>query len=320
MIINFFRAPYEQMKIAGVISMKFYPAFINIIMILTVITSPAVAGNSADQTGQTTSFSGSGPSPDQATGLYGRVDTAEDDGFEADIFQEGQVDQSAHTIVSDPLEGFNRAVFVFNDKLYLYGLKPITKGYARVVPTFARKGIRNFFNNLFFPIRFVNKLLQGKGEAAGMEFSAFFINTTLGFGGFNDFAQKYVGIRFQDEDFGQTLGTYGIGNGFYLMLPVLGPSSLRDAVGRAGDWFINPINYAQPWELSWGSWGLEKVNWISFHIGEYEAFKKASIDPYTAMRNAYIQNRNALVEDLPGAQKLKHSKNKDKTQSMTVLQ
>ena len=79
-------------------------------------------------------------------------------------------------------------------------------------------------------------------------------------------------------DFGQTLGSYGIGNGFYLMLPVLGPSSLRDAVGRAGDWFIDPINYAHPWELSWGARGLEKVNWISFHIGEYEAFKEASID------------------------------------------
>jgi phospholipid-binding lipoprotein MlaA len=190
----------------------------------------------------------------------------------------------------------------------MYGLRPISKGYAKVVPTVARKGIKNFFTNLFFPIRFVNALLQGKGEAAGREFSAFFINTTLGFGGLNNFAQKYVGIRLEDEDFGQTLGSYGIGNGIYLVLPVLGPSSFRDAVGRAGDWFINPINYAQPWELSWGSWGLEKVSWTSFHIGEYKAFKDASIDPYAAMRNAYIQNRNALVDDVAGAQKLKNSK------------
>lgn len=294
------------MKIAGEISMKSY--LVLIIMILTLITYPAVAGNTADQSGQTASFSGSDPAPDQAAGAAGRADRVEDDGFEADIFQEDQADQSTHAMVADPLEGFNRAVFVFNDKLYMYGLKPITKGYARVVPTFARKGVKSFFNNLFFPIRFVNDLLQGKGEAAGMEFSAFFINTTLGFGGLNDFAQKYVGIRLQDEDFGQTLGSYGIGNGIYLMLPVLGPSSLRDAVGRAGDWLINPINYAQPRELSWGASGLEKVSWTSFHIGEYEAFKKASIDPYTAMRNAYIQNRNALVKDLAGAQKLKISK------------
>jgi phospholipid-binding lipoprotein MlaA len=199
-------------------------------------------------------------------------------------------------------------VFYFNDKLYIYGLRPISKGYVTVVPTVARKGIKNFFTNLFFPIRFVNALLQGKGEAAGREFSAFFINTTLGFGGVNNFAQKHVGIRLEDEDFGQTLGSYGIGSGVYLVLPVLGPSSFRDAVGRAGDWLVNPINYAQPWELSWGAWGLEKVSWTSFHIGEYKAFKEASIDPYAAMRDAYLQNRNALVNDVAGAQKLKNSK------------
>lgn len=279
------------METTGEISMKFY--LVLIVMILTLITGPVVAGNTANQTGQAASTSGLDTDP----GL--------DDGFEADIFQ---VDQNTHAIVADPLEGFNRAVFVFNDKIYLYGLKPIAKGYARVIPTFARKGVKNFFNNLFFPIRFINDLLQGKGEAAGMEFSAFFINTTLGFGGLNNFAQKYVGIRLQDEDFGQTLGSYGIGNGLYLVLPVLGPSSLRGIVGRAGDWLINPINYAQPWELYWGGWGLEKVSWTSFHVGEYEAFKEASIDPYTAMRNAYIQNRNALVKDLAGVQKLKNSK------------
>lgn len=273
--------------------MKFHPALI--ISILILITGPAIAGNTVGEIGQTAS----------SARPAGHAGTVEDDGFQADIFQEDQADPTTHTIVADPLEGFNRAVFVFNDKFYIYGLKPIAKGYARVVPAFARTGIKNFFNNLFFPIRFVNDLLQGKGEAAGMEFSAFFINTTLGFGGLNDFAQKYVGLRLQDEDFGQTLGVYGIGNGIYLLLPVIGPSSLRDAVGRAGDWFVNPINYAQPWELSWGASGLEKVSWASFHIGEYDAFKKASIDPYTAMRNAYIQNRNALVKDLTGVQKTK---------------
>ena len=288
------------MKTPGEIFMKLY--LILILIILMLIPGLSVAGNTADQAGKKVP-SGS----DQVSEGVTRPDTEHDE-FEADIFQEEQVDQNNHAMVADPLEGFNRAVFVFNDKLYIYGLRPLTKGYARVVPTVTRKGVKNFFNNLFFPIRFVNDLLQGKGEAAGMEFSAFFVNTTLGFGGLNDFAQKHVGIRLQDEDFGQTLGSYGIGNGFYLLLPVWGPSSLRDAVGRAGDWLINPINYAEPWELCRGAWALEKVNWTSFHIGEYEAFKEASIDPYTALRNAYIQNRNALVNDSVGAQKLKNSK------------
>jgi len=286
--------------------MKFY--LVLVVVILILIAGPAVAGNTVDQTGQTASFSVSDPAPDPSVSTVGQPDITEDDGFDADIFQAAQADPGTHTMVADPLEGLNRAVFVFNDKLYMYGLKPVAKGYARVVPLFARKGVRNFFYNLFFPIRFVNDLLQGKGEAAGMEFSAFFINTTLGFGGLNNFAQKYVGIQLGDEDFDQTLGSYGIGNGFYLMLPVLGPSSLRGVVGRAGDWFINPINYAQPWELSWGAWGVEKVSWTSFYIGEYEAFKKASIDPYTAMRNAYIQNRKALVNDVVGAKKFRDSK------------
>jgi phospholipid-binding lipoprotein MlaA len=283
--------------------MKFYLVFM-IVMTLAVTSGPAVAGNTAEQPGHTTSASGSDLSPESAESDLGETDMDE---FDADIFQADE-SQGGQTMVSDPFEGLNRAVFFFNDKLYMYGLRPISKGYAKVVPTVARKGIKNFFTNLLFPIRFVNALLQGKGEAAGREFSAFFINTTLGFGGLNNFAQKYVGIRLEDEDFGQTLGSYGIGNGIYLVLPVLGPSSFRDAVGRAGDWFINPINYAQPWELSWGGWGLEKVSWTSFHIGEYKAFKDASIDPYAAMRNAYIQNRNALVKDVAGAQKLKNSK------------
>lgn len=288
-----------MIKPGGEISMKYY--FVLIVMILTLITGTVVAGTTADQTGQTPPSQGSDPA-------LSPTDAAEDDAFETDIFQEGQADQGTHAMIADPFEGLNRAVFVFNDKLYMYGLKPVAKGYTRVVPLVARKGIKNFFNNLFFPIRFVNNLLQGKGEAAGAEFSAFFINTTLGFGGLNNFAQKYVGIQLQAEDFGQTLGAYGMGSGPYLVLPVLGPSSFRGIVGRAGDWFVNPINYAQPWELSWGAWGLEKVSWTSIYIEDYEAFKKASIDPYTAIRNAYIQNRNALVEDEAGARKLKNSK------------
>nr|WP_319493567.1 VacJ family lipoprotein [uncultured Desulfobacter sp.] len=286
--------------------MKFYPVLF-IVMALVLVAGPALAGNAVGQSEHMTSSSSSDSSEESVGSVQGGGDSAEGDEFDADIFQvdQGQSDQA---MVADPFEGLNRAVFFFNDKLYMYGLRPISRGYAKVVPTFARRGVKNFFTNLLFPIRFVNALLQGKGEAAGREFSAFFINTTLGFGGVNNFAQKYVGIRLEDEDFGQTLGSYGIGSGIYLVLPVLGPSSFRDAVGRAGDWLINPINYAQPWELSWGAWGLEKVSWTSFHVGEYEAFKDASIDPYAAMRNAYLQNRKALVDDVAGAQKLKNSK------------
>ncbi len=237
-------------------------------------------------------------------------DESNEDEFADDIFQDEDTQQQeeVHAMVADPLEGFNRVIFTFNDYLYIYGLKPFSKVYVKAVPTFARRSVKNFFTNLAFPIRFVNDMLQGKSEDAAMEFASFFINSTLGFGGLNDFAQKYVGIRLQDEDFGQTLGAYGVGNGVYLVLPVLGPSSLRDTVGRAGDWFLNPINYIEPWEMSWAVSGYEKVNWTSFHIEDYDAFKKMAIDPYTAMRNFYIQNRNALVKDAVGAKKYKNTK------------
>ena len=224
------------------------------------------------------------------------VEAESDAEFSEDIFDENNNDEQNTQMVPDPLYHFNRAMFTFNDYLYFYGLKPVAQGYKAVVPTVARQGINNFFNNLLFPVRFVNKVLQGKGEAAAMEFSAFFVNSTIGILGFNNFAQKHMDINLNDEDLGQTLGSYNIGDGFYLVLPVLGPSTLRDTVGRVGDWFITPVNYVEPWEAYWGMQGVDKVNRTAFRIGDYEALKDASLDPYVALRNAYIQNRRSLIK------------------------
>jgi len=201
--------------------MKFY-SVLSIVVALALVSGSAIAGNTVGQSGYMTSSSGSESSDESTGSVHGVAESVEGDEFDADIFQDDQ-GQSDLAVVADPFEGLNRAMFFFNDKLYMYGLRPIAKGYVKVVPTVARKGVKNFFTNLLFPIRFVNALLQGKGEAAGREFSAFFINTTLGFGGLNNFAQKYVGIQLEDEDFGQTLGSYGVGSGIYLVLPVLGP-------------------------------------------------------------------------------------------------
>ncbi|MCG8636970.1 MAG: VacJ family lipoprotein [Desulfobacterales bacterium] len=213
-----------------------------------------------------------------------------------DLFDEYDTQAEDSQMVADPLYYFNYAMYTVNDYLYFYGLKPIAQGYKFVVPTPVRSGISNFFHNLLFPVRFVNNILQGKAEGAANEFSAFFVNSTIGILGFNNFAQKHMDIQLYDEDLGQTLGSYNIGDGFYLVLPVLGPSTLRDAVGRAGDWFITPVNYVEPWELSWGLWALDKTNRTSFRIGDYEALKDASLDPYVAIRNAYIQNRRSLIK------------------------
>jgi len=235
------------------------------------------------------------------------IDRGQDDGvtgeeefeeeFEEDSFFD-EYDQEAQSVqrVADPLYYFNYAMYSFNDFLYFYALKPVAQGYKFIVPSPVRSGINNFFFNLMFPVRFINTVFQGKLVAASDEVGVFLANSTVGILGFNQFAQKHLNLKTANEDLGQTLGSYAIGDGFYLVLPILGPSTLRDAIGRAGDYFITPVNYVEPWELDLGVNITDKINRTSFRIGDYEALKEASLDPYVAIRNAYIQNRRSEIK------------------------
>mgnify|MGYP006305106537 CR=1 FL=1 len=199
--------------------------------------------------------------------------------------------------ISDPLRPFNVAMFHFNDKLYFWILKPVAKGWRAVVPDPARTGMKNFFYNLTMPIRFVNSLLQLKGQKAAAELGRFAFNTSLGVLGFANPAKDFENLNPEPEDLGQTLGRYNIGHGFYLFLPVIGPSSARDAVGKVGDSFLDPVRYVDPWELRSGAQGVDAVNNTSFRIGDYETLKEAAINPYDAIKNAYIQRRLRSVEN-----------------------
>ena len=198
--------------------------------------------------------------------------------------------------VNDPLESVNRAIFTFNDRMYFWFLKPLAQGYNFVLPTFFRKGVRNFFSNLLTPIRFTNCILQGKGDSAGTEFVRFVTNTTVGVLGVWDPALKLAGLTISDEDLGQTFGAYGIGNGFYIVWPVFGSSTLRDSIGWLGDTYVNPITYLDTWEAVLGVGLYRRFNDLTFRIGDLEAVKQASIDPYIAVRDGYIQFRNSLVD------------------------
>jgi len=198
--------------------------------------------------------------------------------------------------VADPLQPVNRAIFVFNDRLYFWVLKPVAKGYNFILPEVARRGVRNFFSNLLTPIRFVNCALQGKGQSAATEVVRFITNTTLGVAGLWDPALDLYGIEISNEDLGQTIGAYGVGNGFYLVWPVLGPSSLRDTVGFFGDLYVNPITYIEPASLSLGVGLYRRFNDLSLRIGDYEAIKQAAVDPYVAVRDGYVQFRRSLIE------------------------
>ncbi len=216
------------------------------------------------------------------------------DAGDGDEFPEGEQPLS----IADPLEPLNRAFFHFNDKLYFWLLKPAAIGYRTLAPEPFRVGVRNAFYNLGFPVRFVNCLLQGKLDAAGNEFARFFTNSTVGLGGLIDVAGNKLELKRVDEDLGQSLGTYGAGPGFYINWPFLGPSSLRDSAGKFGDAFLDPLYYLDL-DTSYrvGAKAMEIVNHTSLTLGDYEDFKRAAIDPYTAMRDAYHQMRRAKIED-----------------------
>ena len=198
--------------------------------------------------------------------------------------------------IYDPLEPMNRAFFQFNDKLYFWVLKPVATGYSAVVPELGRVCIRNFFSNLVMPIRAISCLLQGKFEALGIVLVRFVVNSSAGFLGFQDVAKQALDFPIQDEDLGQVFAFYGIGPGFYLDLPFLGPYSIRDAVGWGGGLFINPFDYVVNFWPNVGIRVYDIVNKTSLRIGDYEAMKEAAIDPYVALRDAYYQYRLHLIE------------------------
>ena len=200
-------------------------------------------------------------------------------------------------VIPDPLEGWNRAMFAFNDGLLRYAVRPINTAYVTVTPEPFRNGVGNFFTNLLFPVRFVNNLLQGKGYAAGQEFGKFIINTTAGLGGFINYTSlNHPELASLDsEDFGQTLGVWGVGEGLYLYWPLLGPSNARDTVGKAGDWAADPLTWVDPWWAPTAIKGFRTVNELEGILDLYDDFTKSSIEPYTAIRDAFTQYRRTKI-------------------------
>ncbi|MDY0219691.1 MAG: VacJ family lipoprotein [Desulfobacterium sp.] len=233
------------------------------------------------------------------------VDQVNDQGYDEEYDQEYDQDMGdlfedytqadEEKSVPDPILGFNKLMYRFNDKAYFWVLKPVAKGYARVLPQQVRIGIDNMFDNLMFPVRFVNSLLQGKIKGAASEVGIFTVNSTLGLLGFFPVAQDHFNLKNSTEDLGQTFGVCRIKEGFYIVLPLLGPTTLRDLVGDVGDVFITPLAYVTPYEAALGLRAFESVNALSLRLGFYESFNEAAVDPYVAMKNAYIQSRRQKV-------------------------
>jgi len=198
--------------------------------------------------------------------------------------------------ISDPIEPFNRVMFQVNDKLYYFLIKPVSTVLRVVIPEPVRDSVSNAYINILAPIRIGNCLLQGKLVDAGDEFSRFSLNSTIGILGLFDPAEKYFDLPGKSEDMGQTFGHYGMEHGFYIVLPLLGSTSLRDLTGDVGDIFLNPLNYLVEWDVHLAIKGGYIVDYHSLNPDSYEAMIKDSIDPYTTVKDAYSQYRKAMVE------------------------
>ncbi len=197
---------------------------------------------------------------------------------------------------NDPLQSFNRKIFWFNDHLDTYVLEPTAKGWDYVLPRRVETSISKFFWNLHFPIDTVNAVLQGKFKEAGSDVGRFLVNTTVGVAGFFDPATS-IGLELHWEDFGQTLGVWGVCPGPYLVLPVLGPSDVRDGGGLIMDTATSITPFFVNSYILLGARTVELVNTRAQYLDTIRKAKEAAFDYYSFVRNAYLQRRAALIND-----------------------
>jgi len=206
-------------------------------------------------------------------------------------------------LVKDPYEKYNRWMFRVNDKIYRKVFSPLAKGYDFLIPKRIQKCINNVARWAATPKRFVNNLLQRKVKSATIEVGRLAINSTIGIGGLFDAADHFFKLEQQTEDFGQTLGFYGIGSGPYIMWPIIGPSTARDGVGFAGDHWLSPSVWLNIYDVEpddgYNAFGyVKRVNNYPYNIkGAYNKITEGAIDPYIALQNAYIQNRNKRIAE-----------------------
>jgi len=221
-----------------------------------------------------------------------------------DDFDDLDDEYAQEKVVSDPLYYWNVMWFNVNDFLYFNAFKPIAQGYAWLVPARPRTWVDNFFTNLLFPVRFLNNILTGKFDAAYMETSKFIANTSFGVLGFGDVTggmpRNWEPERPTAEGFGQTLGKAGIGHGFYLVWPIIGPSSVRESVGWVADMYTDPLTYGRFTFLEFMAIrGFKNVNTLSLQLqaNEYETLTDGAVDKYAAVRDAYIRFRAKKVAE-----------------------
>ena len=206
--------------------------------------------------------------------------------------------------IYDPLNGYNRVMTSINDSIYVNVLNPVAKGYKSVVHVEIRQSVKNFFHNIGYPIRFINNVLQGKFKNGAEETGRFIINSTVGVLGLFDLAKSEFQLQPHNEDFGQTLGYYGVGSGFHIVLPLLGPSNLRDALSLYPDSLADPVdhydsrgyNLASDYKYSLYIKTYKTINKASIEGEQYEKMKEDAVDLYPYLRDVYEQYRDKQIK------------------------
>lgn len=210
------------------------------------------------------------------------------------------LDEYAVEDMADPLEKINRATFWFNDKVYLCLFGPLSKGYEKLLPKPVRNGIDNAFENARYPVRVVNSALQGKFKRVGQHTEKFLLNTVCGVGGLIRVSDKFPTLaELPDEDTGKTFAKWGMGHGAYIVIPILGPSSVRDGTGLLADYAMNPVNWGVYWygKYDWTSIppSVNTLRVLPVQLATYNDTKRDAIDPYIAIRSGYLQFRQQAV-------------------------
>ncbi len=222
---------------------------------------------------------------------------------QSSLFEDPFADETSNgASAEDPWEGFNDKMFSFNRGVDRWFLKPVATGYDFVLPDVLQIGVRNVISNIDFPRRLVNNLLQLKFEGAAREVLRFTINSTFGIGGLVDFAKLSSNISESDEDTGQTMGVYGVKPGPYLVLPFFSPMTVRDGFGTIFDRAMNPLLFVGIFVdgatgVGAGTFTLNAINERSLNLETFERVEESVIDLYSAVRNAYLQNREAAIRE-----------------------
>jgi len=196
----------------------------------------------------------------------------------------------------DPLENINRPIYAFNDTLDRAIMTPLAKGYRAILPDVAEQGIHNFFENLSDIGNAVNNFLQFKPHEGVSDLARVMINSTFGILGFIDIA-SYSDLPKHDEDFGQTLAVWGVDSGAYIVLPILGPSNVRDSIGLVVDWFLNPVSHIDHDRTRWTAVGIAAIDKRATLLGARDVLEEAALDPYLFIRDGYNQKREYMIFD-----------------------